>query len=280
MASLLDIIIVNISRLTSRVQDTDLYKKKLVQELYYLNDENDKLVLSRYEINHAIEMLKKPEDVIIHNLKAREFRQGIDLVEDNVQVSLRHENQEIRRVRNLMEQLSDKVESQISKNEDMKKNLKQNICEKTRALDIDNYCSRLNNISTKISPHPNIEIVSRTCDIKVLESISNRTVRSFFFPLIFMLKDIKTRSGLQSWQQKTDAMMTRSCEARCQSEEIRGKVESLISTSSMELSSAWAQTNIAFDERIAETESARREAQQHVEKTNMVTLIREDFLEK
>ena len=95
-----------------------------------------------------------------------------------------------------------------------------------------------------------------------------------------MLKDIKTRSGLQSWQQKTDAMMTRSCEARCQSEEIRGKVESLISSSSMELSSAWAQTNIAFDERIAETESARREAQQHVEKTNMVTLIREDFLEK
>ena len=183
MATLLDIIIVNISRLTSRVQDTDLYKKKLVQELYYLNDENDKLVLSRYEINHAIEMLKKPEDIIIHNLKAREFRQGIDLVEDNVQVSLRHENQEIRRVRNLMEQLSDKVESQISRNEDMKKNLRQNICEKTRALDIDNYCSGLNNISTKISPHPNIEIVSRTCDLIVLESISSRTVLSnkFFF---------------------------------------------------------------------------------------------------
>ena len=97
------------------MQDTDLYKKKLEQELYYLNDENDKLVLSRFEINHAIEMLKKPEDIIIHNLKAREFRQGIDLVEDNVQVSLRHENQEIRRVRNLMEQLTDKVESQISK---------------------------------------------------------------------------------------------------------------------------------------------------------------------
>ena len=104
-------------------------------------------------------MLKKPEDIIIHNLKAREFRQGIDLVEDNVQVSLRHENQEIRRVRNLMEQLSDQVEKQISKNEEMKSNLKQNICEKTRALDIDNYCAGLNNISTKISPHPNIEIV-------------------------------------------------------------------------------------------------------------------------
>ena len=146
------------------MQDTDLYKKKLEHELYYLNDENDKLVLSRFEINHAIEMLKKPEDIIIHNLKAREFRQGIDLVEDNVQVSLRHENQEIRRVRNAMEQLSDQVQLQISKNEELKKNLKQNICEKSRALDIDNYCSELNNISTKISPHPMIEIVSTSYD--------------------------------------------------------------------------------------------------------------------
>ena len=59
-----------------------------------------------------------------------------------------------------MEQLSDQVQTQIYKNEELKKNLKQNICEKTRALDIDNYCSELSNISTKISPHPMIEIVS------------------------------------------------------------------------------------------------------------------------
>ena len=147
-------------RIKCRLQDTDLYKKKLVEELHYLHDENDKLVLSRYEINHAIEMLKKPEDIIIHNLKAREFRQGIDLVEDNVQVNLRHEHQEIRRVRDILQQQSDQVESQISKNQELKRNLKQNICEKTRALDIDNYCADLSTLSTKISPHPNIEIVS------------------------------------------------------------------------------------------------------------------------
>ena len=147
-------------RIKCRLQDTDLYQKKLVQELHYLNDENDKLVLSSYEINHAIEMLKKPEDIIIHNLKAREFRQGIDLVEDNVQVNLRHENQEIRRVRDIMQQQSDQVEAQIARNEELKRNLKQNICEKTRALGIDGYCADLSTLSTKISPHPNIEIVS------------------------------------------------------------------------------------------------------------------------
>ena len=41
----------------------------------------------REELEHALAMLKKPEDICVHNLKAREFRQGIDLVEDCVQVS-------------------------------------------------------------------------------------------------------------------------------------------------------------------------------------------------
>ena len=67
--------------------------------------------------------------------------------------------------------------------------------------------------------------------------------------------------------------MNRSSEARCKSEEMRGKVESLITTSSTELSSAWAQTNRSFDERIAETEAARLEAKHNVEKTNMVVAV-------
>ena len=67
--------------------------------------------------------------------------------------------------------------------------------------------------------------------------------------------------------------MNRSSEARCKSEEMRGKVESLITSSSTELSAAWAQTNRSFDERIAETEAARMEAKHNVEKTNMVTVL-------
>ena len=67
--------------------------------------------------------------------------------------------------------------------------------------------------------------------------------------------------------------MTRSCEARCNSEEMKGKVESLILASSTELSTAWAQTNRSFDERIAETEAARVEAKHNVEKTNMVVAL-------
>jgi len=51
-------------------------KMKLTQELCYLQTENEKLEFSKDELEHANLMLMKPEDVCIHNLKAREFRQG------------------------------------------------------------------------------------------------------------------------------------------------------------------------------------------------------------
>ena len=45
------------------------------------------------------------QDVARHNLKCREYRQGIDQVDDMVQVALRTEIQETRRVREEMNQL-------------------------------------------------------------------------------------------------------------------------------------------------------------------------------
>ena len=50
-----------------------------------------------------------PQDVARHNLKCREYRQGIDQVDDMVQVALRTEIQEIRRVREEMNQLMETV---------------------------------------------------------------------------------------------------------------------------------------------------------------------------
>ena len=49
------------------------------------------------------------QDIACHNLKSREYRQGIDQVDDIVQVSLRTELQEVRRVREEMNQLMDTV---------------------------------------------------------------------------------------------------------------------------------------------------------------------------
>ena len=71
----------------------EMMKSRLTQELHYLEDETEKLMMSREELEHGLEMLTRPEQVCVRNLQDRDFRQGIELVEDNVQSSLRHEIQ-------------------------------------------------------------------------------------------------------------------------------------------------------------------------------------------
>ena len=92
-----------------RTQEIEAWREKLQKELNYLTTENDMLIKSRDEIDHAIVQLKRPEDIACHNLKAREYRQGIDQVDDTVQISLRTEIQEVRRVREEMNQLLEMV---------------------------------------------------------------------------------------------------------------------------------------------------------------------------
>ena len=150
-------------------------KKKLTQELCYLQTENEKLEFSKDELEHAKLMLMKPEDVCIHNLKAREFRQGslkdcritfilclssgVDLVDDVVQESLRQEINEIKRIRGEFEKLLEQVESQLKKNEEIRKKMKQDISEKKSALDIDRNCTNLGVLSAKIHIHIGNHIV-------------------------------------------------------------------------------------------------------------------------
>ena len=132
---------------------------ELTKESLYLCKENECLLFSKEELQHSLLMLKKPEDICIHNLRAREFRQGIELVEDAVQNALRHEMQEIRRVREEMEKLENQVDLQLSKNDELKKKLKQNIVEKKSALEIDKDCNSLGIISSKIHNNSGCQVV-------------------------------------------------------------------------------------------------------------------------
>ena len=66
----------------------------------------------------------------MHCLKAREHRQGIELVEDSVQQGLRAELGEVRRVRGEMAVLRDTVEAQLSKNAAVRKKVRTDIVEK------------------------------------------------------------------------------------------------------------------------------------------------------
>jgi archaellum component FlaC len=50
-------------RLKERTQDIETWREKLQRELNYLTTENEKLIKSRDELDHAIVQLKRPEVV-------------------------------------------------------------------------------------------------------------------------------------------------------------------------------------------------------------------------
>ena len=81
------------------------------------------------------------------------------MVEDVVQETLRQEINEIKRIREEFEKLLDQVESQLSKNEEVRKRMKQDIIDKKSALDIDRNCTSLGIISSKIHNHNGNHIV-------------------------------------------------------------------------------------------------------------------------
>ena len=65
-------------RLRGRILATEELRAKLGQELSYLDTETKALSVTRDQLSHAMLALSRPEEVCIHNLKARGFRQGTE----------------------------------------------------------------------------------------------------------------------------------------------------------------------------------------------------------
>ena len=224
-------------KLNDRARDITTWKKDLQRELDALEKETQDLQLTRRELEHAIAQAKRPEDVVNHCISAREYRVGIDNVTDNVQVALREEMKEIKRIQGAMAQHHDDIEGQILKNDSVCEQLKVDLRQKTRALDIDQTCFSLDNTSHEIEVHPGVH----EADL--------------------------TSSSPQSWIKFTDKNIEDSNNARTGSAELRGNVDGLLTSACTELMTAWSVSNRSFKERVMETEEAQGLLNTHLEST-------------
>ena len=144
------------NRINDRARDVTSWKKELQKELDALSEETLKLKNAKKELEHAMEQIKRPEEVVHHCMEAREYRVGIDMVNDNVVTSLKSELKEIHRIRDQMKKHHDDIENQLILNENVAMRLKVDLGQKKAALDIDQDCFVLNNTSHEISQHPGI----------------------------------------------------------------------------------------------------------------------------
>ena len=144
------------NRLNDRARDVTQWKKELQKELEALNSETMRLKEIKKELEHAMEQAKRPEEVVNHCLEAREYRVGIDFVQDNVVTSLKAEMSEIKRIRDAMRQHHDDIETQLLTNDNIAARLRVDLSQKRTALDIDQDCFILDNSSHEINHHPGI----------------------------------------------------------------------------------------------------------------------------
>ena len=214
-------------KLNDRASDITTWKNNLQRELLALVKETEDLRMTRRELEHAIEQAKRPEEVVNHCVTARKCRIGIDNVTDAVQVALTEEIKEIERIQKAMGQHHDDIEAQILKNELVAEQLKVDLRQKIRALDIDQTCFSLDNTSHEMKVHPGVH------------------------------KAELTVSSPESWTKFSDKNIEDSNNARTASAELRGNVDGLLSSACTELMTAWSVSNRSFKERVMETEETQ-----------------------
>ena len=225
------------NKLNDRARDITAWKKDLERELDALIKDTKDLHLTRREIEHAIAQARRPEEVVNHCLCARGCRVGIDNVTDNVQLALKEEMKEIKRIQGAMAQHHEDIEGQIIKNDSVCEQLKADLRQKTKALDIDQTCFNLDNSSHEVEAHPGVH----EADL--------------------------TTSSPQSWIKFSDKNIEDSSTARTASVELRGNVNGLLSSACIELMTAWSVSNRCFKERVMETEEALGLLNTHLEST-------------
>ena len=236
------------NRLNDRARDVSQWKKELQKELEALNSETMRLKEIKKELEHAMEQAKRPEEVVNHCLEAREYRVGIDFVQDNVVSALKAEMGEIQRIRAAMKQHHDDIESQLMTNDNIATRLRVDLSQKRTALDIDQDCFILDNSSHEINHHPGIHHADLT------------------------------NSNPQSWIKHSDRNMEDSNNARKASAALKGNVEGLMSSACTELSTAWSITNRSFKERILETEETSGLISKHLDNIAQEIVMLDDHI--
>lgn len=75
-------------KLAERCKDIDFWKSELAREIRDVIDETDLLLAQKKRLENALRATETPLHISTDNLNCRQRRQGLDLVQDDVEISL------------------------------------------------------------------------------------------------------------------------------------------------------------------------------------------------
>ena len=144
-------------QLKERLRLVQAWRCDIQQELNVNKKESACLEEKIRQLEHALKQTQRPLTTAQDCQKHREGRQGIDLVKDQVEVSLDKEVENIRNIQERMREMLDIANSQLDNNLRKQVQLQEDLDNKDYALDIDKICFQLRNNSKNIALQPGVE---------------------------------------------------------------------------------------------------------------------------
>lgn len=235
-------------RLGERITDITFWRNEAHAELERLT-EATLLQSSKIALEKAIQDIEGPLNIAQECLYQREKRMGIDLVHDNVEVSLLKEVELYRNIQERLKAMHSKIDGQLRNQRAAQHELETDVTSKEGALGVDNLCHQLNNFSKGINYYGGIE------------------------------KYDPTVSNAESWSENSNRIVQMSQEERRKSEQMRSDIDSLINTCATQVWDAWSNTNNTLARRAAEILEAKSKLQTHLHKIQTEIFNIEKYIE-
>lgn len=227
----------NTKRLTDRVKDINGWKTELERGIKDMISETGELCKLKNRLESSLRSLEIPHHIVLDNLNCRQRRQGIDHVQDDVELALLKEIETINSAEELLRRTIREAEIQIKRNRDQKQNLEFDWSDKKEAKELDDFCSKLRN--------------EHTC--------------KQFYPGAARFQEIQ--STPESWAQFSLDNLERAEQERLASVQLRSLGDNIINDFTSDVRRRADATDDAFRRRIAELEDARGRLEDDIEKT-------------
>uniref|UniRef100_A0A0B7AIW8 Tektin n=1 Tax=Arion vulgaris TaxID=1028688 RepID=A0A0B7AIW8_9EUPU len=223
-------------RLGERVQDIAFWKSQLNSEVHAMDVEMENLKEYKRTCEKALADTSNPLHITEECLMSREQRQGIDLVNDDVEKSLIKETQSIKKCQAKLKRALDNAYVQLKMNRAAQHALETDAKDKDHAQVLDDRMQQLRNSSAGVGYFPGIENIDNTITIP------------------------------ESWTRYTQENIARSQKERAASERIRGEIDSTLRQCANEMWNNFNAVNNAFNNRVREITDARNKMQAHLQK--------------
>ncbi|BFZ04121.1 hypothetical protein BsWGS_07160 [Bradybaena similaris] len=223
-------------RLGERVQDIAFWKSQLNNEIGAMDTEMENLKEYKRICEKALADTANPLHISEECLLNRERRQGIDLVNDDVERSLIKEIQVIKKCQSKLRKVLEDAHIQLKMNRAAQHALEIDAKDKDHAQVLDDRMQQLRNTSAGVGYVPGIENIDNTITIP------------------------------ESWAKYTQENIARSQKERANSERIRGEIDSTMRQCANDMWNNFNAVNNSFNVRVRETTDARNKLQAHLQK--------------